>query len=391
MDAVVDDRISLIDVRAQAGRVQSVVSQVRGAMLAPESRKAPPRFVTGDVMALCGLTKSAMEVAVRRAALPVGAIGPGNRREFTLTELQQWVRYYRAEHMRPAGARAITVAVANFKGGVTKTTTALTLAQGLSLRGHKVLVIDTDPQGSLTTLFGILPDTEVGRDDTVLPLIEGAQESVRYAVRPTYWSGIDLVAAAPLLFSAEFELADRQSLDADAEFWRVLELGLNDVRDDYDVIVVDTPPALTYMTINVLMAADGILMPLPPNALDFASSAQFWKLFSDLTARLPASAQGKKFDFINILPARVETADVASSAVREWMASAYADKLMPVEIPKSAAASTASANFGTVYDDTTGSTARTVRRAADAFDRLADAVAVQCVRAWRGQIARGAA
>jgi chromosome partitioning protein len=389
MDAALDDGIPLAEVLAQAGRVQAVVSQVRGAMLAPENRKTPPRFYTGDVMSLTGLDKNAMDVAIRKRALPVGKLGVGNRREFALEELQAWVRHYRADALRPAGTHAVTIAVANFKGGVTKTTTALTLAQGLSLRGHRVLVIDTDPQGSLTTLFGILPDTEVRRDDTMLPLVEGAQDSLRYAVRPTYWSGIDLVAAAPLLFGAEFELSGRMVMDAGFQYWRVLELGLQDLRADYDVIIMDTPPALSYMTINVLMAADGILMPLPPNALDFASSAQFWQLFGDLTARLPA-AQDKRFDFISILPTRVETTDAAGSTVREWMAAAYAEKLLPVEIPKSAAAGAASANFGTVYDEAVGSS-RTVRRATDAADRLADAIGVHCIKAWRRQLVRGAA
>ena len=68
---------------------------------------------------------------------------------------------------------------------MSKTTTAVTLAQGLTLLGHKVLVIDTDPQGSLTTLFGILPDTEVEEHDTILPLAMGSETSIRYAIRPT--------------------------------------------------------------------------------------------------------------------------------------------------------------------------------------------------------------
>ena len=77
----------------------------------------------------------------------------------------------------------MTISIANFKGGVGKTTTAITLAQGMSLLGHKVLVIDTDPQGSLTTLFGILPDAEVEEEDTILPLVMGAETSIRYAIR----------------------------------------------------------------------------------------------------------------------------------------------------------------------------------------------------------------
>ena len=77
----------------------------------------------------------------------------------------------------------MTISIANFKGDVGKTTTAITLAQGMSLLGHKVLVIDTGPQGSLTTLFGILPDAEVEEEDTILPLVMGAETSIRYAIR----------------------------------------------------------------------------------------------------------------------------------------------------------------------------------------------------------------
>lgn len=377
--------ITLATVLAQAERAAAVVAQVRGAVLAPEARKQPPRFTTGHVMEAVGLTKPQMDYALRAGRLPAGELtGQPKRREFTLTEFQQWVRAYRPQEQRPAGTHGLVVSIANFKGGVSKTTVALTLAQGLSLRGQRVLVIDTDPQGSITTLFGILPDTEVQDADTMMPLVQGSEDSIRYAIRPTYWSGIDLVAAAPLLFGAEFALADRMAAEPDFEYWRVLERGLEAVRDDYDVILLDTPPALTYTTLNVLMASDGIIMPLPPNALDFASSAQFWRLFGDIASGLPGAME-KRFSFINVLPSKVESTDAAAAEVRSWMGAAYGERLMPAEVPKSAATSTASANFGTVYDAAAGSS-RTVKRATDAFDRLVDAVLVQCVTAWRKQL-----
>jgi chromosome partitioning protein len=130
------------------------------------------------------------------------------------------------------------------KGGVGKTTTAMTLAQGLALKGHKVLVLDCDPQGSLTTLFGILPDTEVDESQTILPVCLGQESSIAPSIQNTYWPGLDLVCAAPLLFAAEFGLPARQMRETDFEFWNVLNQALDDVRDEYDVIIIDTPPAL---------------------------------------------------------------------------------------------------------------------------------------------------
>jgi len=148
-----------------------MMGQIRSAMLAPTARKAPPVFNLSQLAAMLGAEKGSVSHRMSRGDLPSGKLNSaGSRREFTLAEARTWVREYRKDRLRPAAAEAVTISVGNFKGGVGKTTTAMTLAQGLSLLGHRVLVIDTDPQGSLTTLFGILPDTEVDERQTILPL-----------------------------------------------------------------------------------------------------------------------------------------------------------------------------------------------------------------------------
>jgi chromosome partitioning protein len=377
--------VSLDEISQLADRVSGVVQQIRTAMLAPTAKKAPPVFNTAQLADLVDLDKGKIPYRLRKGDLPEGTLSEtGNRRQWSLAETRTWVREFRKDLLRPAGAAAVTVAVANFKGGVTKTTTAATLAQGLSLRGHRVLVIDTDPQGSLTTLFGFLPDVEINENETILPLCGGDQEDVRYAIRPTYWDGIDLIPATPLLFSAEFMLPARQSKNgAGFQFWRVLDLGLDAVRDEYDVIVIDTPPSLSFTTINALMAADGIVMPLPPNALDFASSAQFWKLFTDLCESLGAHGTAKEFAFIDVLPARVDPQDKVSVAVLEWIGRAYGSKVLPLEIPKTSTAATASVEFGTVYDLEPGAAQpKTLKRAIDAYDSFVDKVESQIRTVW---------
>jgi len=376
--------IDLASLTEVASRSASVVQQVRTSMLAPQARKTPPTFNSAQLAELIGVDVQKVNYLAKRGDLPSGDREGASRREWSLAETRVWSRQLLNNRRDAATGAGVTITVANFKGGVSKTTSAAALAQGLSLRGHKVLVVDCDPQGSLTTLFGVLPDTEVEEENTILPLCAGDTDSIMSAVSPTYWDGIDLVAAAPLLFNAEFLLPSRQKSENGFQFWRVLDSGLDEARDVYDVIIIDTPPSLSYITINALIAADGVLMPLPPNALDFASSAQFWSLFTDVCGNLFGDkGETKKYHFVDVVLSRVDRQDVVSTAVREWIVSAYGPKVIPVEIPKTSIAATASAEFGTVYDLSPGSTqAKTLKRARDAYDQLVQYVEAQIMGVW---------
>ena len=384
-------RQTLEDIEAQAKKIADMMEHIRAAMLAPTQQKVAPSLSALQLAELCGVDKAKIAYRLTRGDLPVGSI-QGNRREWSMAQAQKWARDLRSTHLRPPNAAGVTITVANFKGGVAKTTSAVTLAQGLSMRGHKVLLLDLDPQGSATTLFGVLPDAEVEAEHTAMLLFAGDEETLQYAVRQTYWPNIDLVCAAPLLYGAEFILPARQSKDPGFEFWRVLDRGLDAIREEYDVIVIDTPPSLSYVTINALMAADGVLMPLPPSALDFASSAQFWDLFSDLCNQLIRSrGKTKSFEFIDVLLSRVEASDAASSVVRQWVLEGYGDKVLPIEIPKTAVAATASAEFGTVYDLPRGSVnSKTFSRARDAYDRMCELIEQQIEAVWAQQLAEQA-
>jgi chromosome partitioning protein len=364
-------------------------------MLAPDARKAPPLFSASQLIERLGIERSQYEYRVRNPnGMPTGRLtASGARREFSLPEMRQWARHYRESHLRPEGAEAITISTAHFKGGSSKTTTATTLAQGLSMRGHRVLVVDVDPQGSMTTLFGFLPDAEVDIDQTLLPLFSGDQVDLRYAIRPTYWDGADLVPASSALFSAEFILPSRQLRERSFQFWRTLDFGLDTVRSEYDVIICDTPPSLSYLTVNALMASDGIVMPLPPNNLDFASSAQFWDLFKDLADEFAGQGTGKDFAFINVLLSKVKYAapkdntGQSTAIIREWIQAAYAERVLPVEIPDVEAVRTASKEFGTVYDASRdNASTRTFKSAFEAYDRFVDLIEQQMETFWLRQI-----
>ncbi len=377
---------SLQDLEDIEERVSQTINLVRGAMLAPDTVKVPPTFTSAQLLSFCGIDKSKFNYRLSKGDLPDGMHGKATRRRFTLSELQQWVRVCRPNKQRPSGASGCVISVVNFKGGVGKTSNAVTLAQGLSLRGHSVLVIDMDAQASMTNLMGLVGEQgAVESDDrSVLPLLLGAEENIDYAVQTSYWAGIDVVAANLGLYSAEFALPSRQKDDPNFEFWHVLRDGLHTARQNYDVIIIDTPPSLSYTTVNGILASDGLLMPLPPSQLDFLSSAQFWSLINELLTHLITKRGGtKEFAFIDVLLSKVDTNDPSCSVVREWIQAAYSDAVIPIEIPKTTATSSASAEFGTVYDlDVSKVNARTYRRAFEAYERMAELIEEQIIAWW---------
>lgn len=384
--------VTVADLAAMRTRAHEVVAENRAAASAPSTQKIAPEFNSTQLAELCGIDRNKFEHRRRKQDLPDGS-EVARRRMFTLKETQQWVLDYRANKLKrgcvPAGQqpKAAIFTIGNFKGGVGKSTTAATLAQGLSLRGHKVLVIDTDPQGSLTSLMGVAPET-LGDEDTILAVASGEAQSLADAVRPTYWSNIHLIGAAPRISGAQFHLPARAQKEG-LKFWEVLSNGLDaDIRDLYDVIIIDTPPALDYLTINAFYAADILVVPLPPSAMDFVSSTQFWDLFVDLSEEFAEFGMQKDYSFVNVLLSRVDANDTAAALVREWITDAYGKHVLPIDIPTTAAAKTAAAEFGTVYDATVAQqSARTYRRAYDAYERFVESMESQLIRVWQSQVA----
>ncbi|MEX3917833.1 ParA family protein [Paraburkholderia sp. BR10872] len=382
--------IELEEIETIAQNASEMLVNVRESMLAPHPRKRAPVFTTSQVASLCRIDRKKVNYYWEKPdlQLPQGTVLPRTR-EFTLAEAREWVTKVGPFPKRPPGVKGKKIAIGNFKGGVSKTTTAETLAQGLSLFGRSVLLVDLDPQASLSALNGILADSEVSEDQTILPLIYGEQSSLEYAVQPTYWDGIDLIPASAALFSAEFFLPFKQSKDRGFKFWDVLNTGLEPLLDKYDVVIIDTPPALSYVTINAFMAADGLIVPTPPSALDYASSTQFWSLFTDLARSMKTIVPdlNKRFDFIHVLLAKVDASQAATHAVREWINRTYERLVLPIEIPTTTVTQSASTEFGTVYDISKyeGSN-KTYQRAREAYDRFAEMIDQEIFALWSAEL-----
>ena len=152
----------------------------------------------------------------------------------------------------PVARRTRILALANQKGGVGKTTTAVNLATALAAAGHQVLLIDLDPQGNASTGLGI---ERPARSVTSYELILGEAE-LEQAIVATNIPRLSVVPASQDLAGAEFELAARER----REF--LLSRAIRSRVRDYDEVLIDCPPSLNLLTINALVAADRVLVPL---------------------------------------------------------------------------------------------------------------------------------
>ncbi|WP_299652266.1 AAA family ATPase [uncultured Jannaschia sp.] len=248
--------------------------------------------------------------------LPQGrAETEGGAKWFTLDEVLRLRAHFAAEGSkakdyrpyRPKDLPAKMVAVANFKGGVGKTSTCAHLAMSAALDGYRVLVVDLDSQGSMSSIFGARVDDEwqtiypllarhyarhlqgdnqrrMDRGEAPLPLDDTLSEALKVRaadlVQRTHWPNIDLVGAQLNLYWAEFQIPVWRMASRGWKLWDALSetLAADGVLENYDLVFFDTPPALGYLTINGLSAADILLVPMGASFVEFDSTGRFFDM-----------------------------------------------------------------------------------------------------------------
>ena len=214
---------------------------------------------------------------------------------------------------------ATVISVTNQKGGVGKTTTAINLAYYLSKSGKKTLLIDFDPQGNATSGFGI------NKNDLIYTSSEVVAGSCTLdaAILPTDYKNLFVVPTVPALANTEAELSQ-----ADKRFSR-LKTAIASSDYNFDYIIIDSPPSLSLLTVNGLIASNYILLPVQTEFYALEGLGQLLE-----TVKLIRKGMNPELDIIGVLPTMVDSRTVLSSQVHEEIKKHFPGKVFDTVIPR---------------------------------------------------------
>ncbi|MFS4583776.1 plasmid partitioning protein RepA [Phaeobacter sp. C3_T13_0] len=233
----------------------------------------------------------------------------------------------------------------NFKGGCSKTTATIHAAHYLALHGFRVLLIDMDPQGSLTGMCGIDPQTEFnGR--TIYNALTSEQDHLHMSevVQPTFLAGLS-IAPANLMLS-EFKMEARRG----QQFVTRLQSAISEVQDDFDIVLIDSPPELDILTLTGMAAATSLLIPMTPSMMDMASTALFLEMTSSYMTSLADAGINLDYDYIRFLVTRDEPNDGPAQQLVGFLRTLFGDRVMTATSYKSTAVSDATMLKQSIYE-----------------------------------------
>lgn len=350
MNAIVDQIGDL----AEAG--EKMVERLRRKAFLPESRKElAVRFGIAEAAQLLGCSTNRIRMAEEDGRLPPAPPTENGRRPgYTVDEMLHMRAVLGASPERaPMDVPAI-IAVQNFKGGVGKSTVTTHLAHYFAVQGYRVLVVDCDSQATTTTLFGFNPHFNIQREETLYPYlsIDPTQVDLLYAVKNTPWPNVDLIPSNLELFDVEYELAAAGSDGGSvlAARFRKLKQGLMDLARNYDIVLLDPPPALGTISLAVMQAANALLVPLAATTPDFCSTVQFLSMMDQVIGQLQSAGISVDYSFIRLLCSKYDSNDPSHAMVRAIMEQSFGPALLPVPILDSAEISHAALRMMTVYE-----------------------------------------
>lgn len=320
---------------------------------ASNTEPVEPRYFKGSELLKVTNQRSASTItkAAQRGDIPLPVKSSnGQNLGYTLKQVLEIQTYFDSRPIRKPGDPSVVLAFINFKGGCWKSTTAQHAASYYANLGLRVLIVDLDPQASLTASVGVRPDVDTHYYNTFAAYFDGVEtdegescvtaDYVRSCVRNTYLPTLDIIPSCLDMAECEFSLAAEQfrnqhlpGRSSFASFYKVKE-ALSYVRDDYDIVIVDGTPSLGMIPMNILLASDALIVPVPTERNDFISTQAFCRLYVSMCEKIRMVVGDDELLPDMMFVASRYSKSRSADEILNFMKSIYANDIAPEAVRK---------------------------------------------------------
>lgn len=379
----------------QGELISDRLNMLRMEQYPPDAQKNLRQFSLAEVAYFLGVTQSNIKKLHLEGKGPEPTTSSSGRRSYSAQQMLE-LRAYLDKHGRSGKKQYVprrqdgedlhVVSVVNFKGGSGKTTTAAHLAQHLALRGHRVLAIDLDPQASLTALHGIQPELDEVPSLYETLRYDDEKQSITEVIRATNFPNLDIVPASLDLQEYEYDtpvaLTSKDPQAGRAFFTRISE-ALKEVDDRYDVVVIDCPPQLGYLTLTALTASSSVLITVHPQMLDVMSMSQFLLMLGGIMKTIRDAGAKMNLKWFRYLVTRFEPTDSPQKQMVGFMQAMFPGQMLQSHMVKSTAISDAGITKQTLYEiDRSQFVRATYDRAMGSLNAVNDEISDLIHEAW---------
>jgi chromosome partitioning protein len=379
----------------QGELISDRLNMLRMEQYPPDAQKSLRQFSLAEVAYFLGVTQSNIKKLHLEGKGPEPTTSSSGRRSYSGEQMLE-LRAYLDKHGRSGKKRYVphrqegedlhVISVVNFKGGSGKTTTAAHLAQHLALRGHRVLAIDLDPQASLTALHGIQPELDQVPSLYETLRYDEERQSITNVIRKTNIPNLDIIPASLDLQEYEYDtpvaLTSKDPQAGRAFFTRISE-ALKEVDDRYDIVVIDCPPQLGYLTLTALTASSSVLITVHPQMLDVMSMSQFLLMLGGIMKTIRDAGAQMNLKWFRYLVTRFEPTDSPQKQMVGFMQAMFPGQMLQSHMVKSTAISDAGITKQTLYEVERAQFVRaTYDRAMDSLNAVNDEITDLIHEAW---------
>ena len=339
--------------------ISTNLQDLRSRLFPPNAQKTLRTFSCAEAAKLIGVSDAYLRQMSLDGKGPSPDTTATGRRSYNLKQineirglldggnpLRRYVRH------RSGDEKLQVVAISGFKGGIGKTIHSAHLAEYLALQGYRVLAIDLDPQGSLSTIFGYHTEIEVQPNKSLYGALRYDEERVEIeeVIQETYVDGMFFIPSSLHLMEFEHATAVNRGIKGKQPFYRALRTMIERVEENFDIVVFDCPPQLGYLTLSALCAATTVVVPCHPQMLDVSSTAQYLLMAGDLLAVFRDVGLILKYDAFRFLITRYEPTDLPQQQMDTLMRKLCGDLVLKNAMLKTTAISDSSLTKQTLYE-----------------------------------------